>query len=151
MNGASAYCFTPMQEEHLDWVSACEVELHTFPWTSGNFLDSMAAGHGGWVMSAGADKLGYAVMLRVLDEAHVLTISIAREAQGQGHGRAFLAWLHDEARKQGATQCFLEVRPSNTVALALYQDMAYEQIGRRRGYYPGVNGREDAIVMRREL
>ena len=36
-------------------------------------------------------------------------------------------------------------------ALALYQGMAYEQIGRRRGYYPGLNGREDAIVMRREL
>ena len=151
MSGASAYRFTPMREEHLDWVSACEVELHTFPWTSGNFLDSMAAGHGSWVMSAGTDKLGYAVMLRVLDEAHVLTISFAREAQGRGHGRAFLAWLHDEARKQGATQCFLEVRPSNTAALALYQDMAYEQIGRRRGYYPGLNGREDAIVMRREL
>ena len=60
MSGASTYCFTPMREEHLDWVSACEVELHTFPWTSGNFLDSMAAGHGSWVMSAGADKLGYA-------------------------------------------------------------------------------------------
>ena len=56
MSGASAYCFTPMQEEHLDWVSACEVELHTFPWTSGNFLDSMAAGHGSWVMSAGTDN-----------------------------------------------------------------------------------------------
>ena len=151
MSGASAYRFTPMREEHLDWVSACEVELHTFPWTSGNFLDSMAAGHGGWVMSAGTEKLGYAVMLRVLDEAHVLTISIAREAQGHGHGRALLAWLHDEARKQGATQCFLEVRPSNAAAIALYKNMAYEQIGRRRGYYPGINGREDALVMRREL
>ena len=151
MSGASAYRFTPMREEHLDWVSACEAALQPFPWTSGNFLDSMAAGHGSWVMSAGTDKLGYAVMLRVLDEAHLLTISIAREAQGQGHGRALLAWLHDEARRQGATQCFLEVRPSNAAALALYQDMAYEQIGRRRGYYPGINGREDAIVMRREL
>ncbi len=145
------YQFTPMQEKHLDWVCGCEVELHAAPWTSGNFLDSMAAGHGSWVMSAGADKLGYAVMLRVMDEAHVLTISIAREAQGRGHGRALLAWLHDEARKQGATQCFLEVRPSNAAAIALYHDMAYQQIGRRRGYYPGINGREDALVMRREL
>lgn len=147
----SAYRFVPMQEEHLDWVGACEVDLHAFPWTRGNFLDSMAAGHGSWVMSTGADKIGYAIVLGVLDEAHLLNISIARAAQRHGHGRAMLSWLHDEARRWGATQFFLEVRPSNAAALALYQSMAYTQIGRRRGYYPGIDGREDAIVMRREL
>jgi ribosomal-protein-alanine N-acetyltransferase len=148
---AGRHCFIPMQPEHLDWVGECEAELHAFPWTRGNFVDSMAAGHGSWLMKEGTQNIGYAIVLGVLDEAHLLNISIARAAQGRGHGRRLLDWLHDQARSQGATQFFLEVRPSNETALTLYRSMGFEQIGRRRGYYPGVDGREDAIVMRRGL
>lgn len=140
-----------MTPEHLDWVVACEAALHAFPWSRGNFLDSLAAGHSAWVMCAGNDRLGYAIVLNVLDEAHLLNISIAPSAQRRGHGRRFLGWLHEHARATGATQLFLEVRPSNTAALALYEALGYVQIGRRRGYYPAAHGREDAIVMRREL
>lgn len=151
MSGAGRHSFIPMQAVHLDWIEAQEVELHAFPWTRGNFLDSLSAGHSAWIMREDAGLVGYAVVLGVLDEAHLLTIGIVRSAQRRGLGRAFLGWLHEDARSKGATQFFLEVRPSNRAGLALYRTMGYEQIGCRKGYYPAGNGREDAIVMRREL
>lgn len=150
MSGATP-CVLPMAATDLDWVGAREVELHAFPWTRGNFEDSLAAGHGAWVMKLGGAPIGYAVMLTVLDEAHLLNISIIGEVQGQGYGRSLLEHLCARAREGGATQLFLEVRPSNEAALALYRKAGFEQIGRRRGYYPAPDGREDAIVMRLAL
>lgn len=145
---ASGMQFVPMTEQDIDWVVACERELHAFPWTRGNFVDSLVAGHGCWILKVNGRRAGYAVMMRVLDEAHLLDISIERSSQGQGHGAALLDHLRKEARRHGVTQFFLEVRPSNEAALALYRKQGFEHIGRRRDYYPAVNGREDAIVMR---
>ncbi|MBN8442993.1 MAG: ribosomal protein S18-alanine N-acetyltransferase [Dechloromonas sp.] len=137
-----------MSEDDLDWVTAREQELHAFPWSRGNFADSLAAGYSCWVMTQLGRAVGYAVMMLILDEAHLLDICIVREAQGSGRGAALLAFLRSEARIRGATQFFLEVRPSNETALALYRKAGFEQVGRRRGYYPATGGREDAIVMR---
>lgn len=140
--------FGPMTEQDLDWVVACERDLHAFPWTRGNFVDSLVAGYGCWLLKVEGRRAGYAVMMRVLDEAHLLDISVDRSFQGRGHGAALLDHLREEARRHGATQFFLEVRPSNEAALALYRKHGFEHIGRRRDYYPAVDGREDAIVMR---
>lgn len=140
--------FVPMFEQDLDWVSAREQELHPFPWTRGNFVDSLGAGYSCWLMKVQGRPVGYAVMMLVLDEAHLLDISVDRGAQRTGNGMALLDHLRSEARRNGAAQFFLEVRPSNEAALALYRKAGFEHIGRRRGYYPAVDGREDAIVMR---
>lgn len=149
--GGSAV-FTPMTELDLDWVVENEAELHAFPWTRGNFVDSLVAGYGAWVLRDVAQPVAYAVMLTVVDEAHLLNISVARPAQRAGVGGRLLRQLFDEARERGASQFFLEVRPSNEAAIALYQRHGFEPIGRRKGYYPARDGgREDAIVMRREL
>ncbi len=148
---AGSAVLTPMTELDLDWVVENEAELHAFPWTRGNFVDSLAAGYGAWVLRD-AQPLAYAVMLTVIDEAHLLNISVARPAQRAGIGGRLLLQLFDEARERGASQFFLEVRPSNEAAIALYDRHGFEPIGRRRGYYPVRDGgREDAIVMRREL
>ncbi len=138
----------PMSEADLDWVVAREAELHPFPWSRGNFADSLSAGHSCWVLRSLGQPLAYAVMLLVLDEAHLLDISVERAAQGKGVGRKMFEHLRQEALRNGATQLFLEVRPSNLRALALYRNIGFEQIGRRRDYYPAAHGREDALVMR---
>ncbi|MDD3676193.1 MAG: ribosomal protein S18-alanine N-acetyltransferase [Thauera propionica] len=151
MNEGAIRHFSPLTPNDLDWVHAQEVDLHPFPWTRGNFADSLTAGHGAWLMRVDNERVGYAVVLKVLDEAHLLNISVARAAQGKGHGRALLEWLQLTAKRNGAGQFFLEVRPSNLAGLALYRSQGFEQIGRRKGYYPAAGGREDAIVMRREL
>ena len=143
--------FVPMAPEDLDWVVAAEQTLHAFPWTRGNFEDSLNVGYSCWVAWQARQRIGYAVMMNVLDEAHLLDLSVARERQRGGHGRALLAHMQSVAVQNGAQVMFLEVRPSNQAALALYLRAGFEQIGRRRNYYPAVDGREDALVMRRAL
>ena len=84
-------------------------------------------------------------------EAHVLNVCVDPDLQGHGHGRRLFRALIDIGRKLGAQRVFLEVRPSNPAAVALYHDEGFNEIGRRPRYYPAHNGREDAIVMAREL
>lgn len=143
--------FLPLTEADLDWVVAAEADLHPFPWTRGNFVDSLAAGYSGWTMQADGEQAGYAVVLLVMDEAHLLDISVLRAFQGKGLGRVLLEFVGEMARQRGAVQMFLEVRPSNQSALALYENSGFQAIGRRKAYYPAPGGREDAIVMRKGL
>jgi ribosomal-protein-alanine N-acetyltransferase len=138
----------PMQHEDIAWVMHHEPQLYPFPWTAGNFTDSIQAGYLCRVLCQEDEPLGYAVMMLILDEAHLLNLSVIASAQGRGLGRALLSLMCEEVRVFGATQCFLEVRPSNTPARALYERFGFERVGRRRDYYPAPEGREDAIVMR---
>jgi ribosomal-protein-alanine N-acetyltransferase len=140
--------FAPMQEADLEWVAEQDRLLYPFPWAAVNFADSMSAGYGCWTMFEGTERAGYAVLMMVLDEVHILNISVVVERQGRGLGRRLLNHLAAVAKEAGARQMFLEVRPSNTPALALYQKAGFETIGRRKGYYPAADGREDALVMR---
>lgn len=137
----------PMREADLDEVAQIEARNYEFPWTRRNFGDSLDAGHSAWVVRNGGEMLGYAVLLRVLDEAHLLNITIDRPSRGTGRGRALLAQVCRLARDGGARQLFLEVRPSNQLAQTLYHSVGFQDVGRRRGYYPARDGREDAIVM----
>lgn len=140
-----------MREDDLDSVLAAENGLHPFPWTRGNLLDSLRAGHGMWLAAEGGSMIGYAVTTQVLDEAHLLNITIVGEHQRQGLGSALLEWLIASLRTDGIARMFLEVRPGNPIARRLYVRHGFIEIGRRKGYYPARDGREDAIVMAREL
>lgn len=139
--------FSPMQPDDLDWVAAQDQLLYPFPWSAGNFSDSIAAGYGCWIMREGVQCCGYAILMMVVDEAHILNISVAPTHQRRGLGRRLLSHLQDVARLAGGRRMFLEVRPSNLPALALYQRAGFETIGRRKGYYPAPGGREDGLVM----
>ncbi|MDO6385481.1 MULTISPECIES: ribosomal protein S18-alanine N-acetyltransferase [Uliginosibacterium] len=144
--------FLPMQEADLVEVADCEVEATEHPWSLQNFRDALHAGNSCWVMRSGGVLLAQGVMMRVLDEAHLLIISVSPAWQGMGLGRQLLDHLCLCAAEQGAREMFLEVRPSNLHALALYGKRGFAEIGRRKAYYPAQNGqREDALVMRLEL
>lgn len=139
--------FRPMQFEDLDRVMEIEPTIYSHPWSRGNFSDSLHAGYSCWVYESEGEVVGYAVVMTVLDEAHLLNISIAAEHQGRGLGRELLNHLIDIARRHGATMMFLEVRPSNKNAIALYESIGFNEFSIRKGYYPAHNGREDAILM----
>jgi ribosomal-protein-alanine N-acetyltransferase len=143
--------FVPMRETDVDAVTAAEQRAYDFPWTRGNFVDSLKAGHSAWVCREDGVLVGYAVLMRVVDEAHLLNITILPEFQRCGLGSELLGQLFDVARGHGAVRMLLEVRPGNVSGLALYRRFLFSEIGRRRGYYPGLDGREDAIVLAREL
>ncbi len=141
--------YAPMLEADLDEVVAAEKLIYPFPWTRGNFLDALHAGYSAWALRDPQRRIAaYAVLMRALDEAHLLNLSVARHAQRSGLGWRTLDWMADVARGYGARTMLLEVRPSNDAALRLYQRYGFERIGVRRGYYPANGGREDAIVMR---
>lgn len=141
--------YVPMTEPDLDAVVAAEKAIYPFPWTRGNFVDALRAGYSAWVLrDARGQVAAYSVMMIALDEAHLLNLSVARDAQRTGLGWRTLGWMADVARGYGGRTMMLEVRPSNEAALRLYQRYGFERIGVRRGYYPALGGREDAIVMR---
>ncbi len=141
--------FAPMRAEDLEEVMAIENDLYAFPWTRGNFRDSLAAGYCTWTLrGAQGDLIAYAVVMIALEEAHLLNLSVARRHQRRGHGWRTLDWMASVARDYGARSMLLEVRPTNTSGQRLYSAYGFESIGRRRDYYPALGGREDAIVMR---
>ena len=144
--------YAPMLESDLDAVVAAEKEIYPFPWTRVNFLDALHAGYSAWVLRDAQHRVAaYSVLMMALDEAHLLNLSVASHAQRSGLGWRTLGWMAEVARGHGARTMLLEVRPSNEVALKLYQRYGFERIGVRRGYYPAHSGREDAIVMRISL
>ena len=143
--------YQDMTVADLDAVTAAEAGIYAFPWTRGNFADSLAAGHGAWLAREGGRMTGYAVVVQVLDEVHLLNISVLPELQRGGHGSALLDHIVAWARTHGATRMLLEVRPGNLAGRGFYRRQGFAEIGRRRDYYPAHEGREDAIVMARGL
>jgi ribosomal-protein-alanine N-acetyltransferase len=140
-----------MSESDLDAVMAIEERIYEFPWTRGNFYDSMRSEYSCWLCLGPREVIGYAVMMEALGEVHLLNLSIDSAHQRRGHGARMLEFLLARARSEGNRQVFLEVRPSNLAARALYEDFGFKQIGLRRGYYPAKVNREDALVLALEL
>jgi len=137
----------PMRPEDLDRVCAIERRIYAFPWSQGNFADSLTAGYLCTVMECAGTLVGYGVLTSAAGEAHLLNLSIDAPWQGQGLGRALLMYHIDLARSHDARIVLLEVRPSNAAARALYERAGFERIALRRGYYPAEHGREDALVL----
>lgn len=136
-----------MKTEDLSAIVLIEQENFTHPWTHGNFKDSLQAGHSAWVVDLYDEIIAYAVLMLVLDEVHLLDISVKTSYQKQGVGRRLLEYLMETGRSHGGTNMFLEVRVSNTAAIALYEQMGFNEMGIRRNYYPSQHGREDAVLM----
>lgn len=140
-----------MQERDLDRVAALESAAQPFPWNRTNFSDSLQAGHWAWVLRQNGELLGFVVLMGVLDEVHLLNIAIAPAHQGRGLGARLLRHVLAWSSRQGMASMYLEVRPSNTRAEALYRHLGFREIGRRKAYYPALDGREDALVFSRSL
>ena len=137
----------PMIEADLPAVITIENAIYAFPWTQGNFSDSLAAGYGCWNYLRDGELIGYAVMMQAADEVHLLNISIAASCQRQGYGSLLLQQLCELAHGCGARLMFLEVRPSNIAGRRLYQRHGFRRVGVRHDYYPAPVGREDALIL----
>jgi ribosomal-protein-alanine acetyltransferase len=141
----------PMGEADLDAVLAIEQAVYTHPWTRGNFADSLRAGYQCSTWRLGGELVGYFVLLAAAGEGHLLNLSIVPGRQRRGYGAALLREAMRVARENGARNIFLEVRPSNLAGKALYEGFGFKKIALRRGYYPALGGREDALVLSRGL
>ena len=136
-----------MRTGDLAVVAGLEKTLYEFPWSLGNFRDSVNAGYDCWVVTHGEAVVGYAVLMVAVDEAHLLNFAVAAEWQNQGVGRRFLEHMVEVARLAGCQIVYLEVRPSNLPARHLDRTMGFQQIAIRPDYYPAASGREDALFL----
>ncbi|NBX00596.1 MAG: ribosomal-protein-alanine N-acetyltransferase [Methylophilaceae bacterium] len=139
--------FREMQIDDLNAVIQIETVNFPFPWTAGNFKDSINSGHICLVLEIDRVLVGYAILMMVLDEAHLLNISVALAWKGKGWGRYLLNHTMQISREKGGLNMFLEVRPSNVSAITLYESIGFNEMGVRPGYYPAHNGRENALLM----
>lgn len=137
----------PMREQDLAEVMAIEDAIYSHPWTRGNFADSLRAGYECRVLRLSGELIGYFVLMVAAGEAHLLNLSVAARHQRSGHGAALLREAGALAHRLGARSLFLEVRPSNRAAQALYTRFGFRRVGVRRAYYPAHAGREDALVL----
>jgi [ribosomal protein S18]-alanine N-acetyltransferase len=135
-----------MQDADVSAVAAVERASYQFPWSEGIFRDYLCR-----VVEVSDVIIGHGIVSTGAGEAHILNVCVRPEFRCRGVGRQLLRYLLERSRALGMAEAFLEVRPSNTTAIRLYQSLGFEQVGVRRGYYQATNGREDAAVLRLAL
>lgn len=142
----------PMTPDHLEQVALIEQRVQVFPWTRGNFADALRAGYPAWVIQSGGHVQGFYVLMCAPDVAHLLVIATDPDMQRKGLGSRLLAHCIDQTRAHGLASLILEVRPSNTTALAFYHRHGFDRLSVRKGYYPAADGgREDACVLQKTV
>ena len=146
-----AHRLRPMTKADLPRIHRIELASYEYPWTPGNFADSLGAGYSMWVREAEGEVIGYYAMMAAAGEAHILNLTIAPIWRRHGLGRDLLDHCLSRACDHHAESIYLEVRTSNTAAIALYHSSGFVDLAVRRAYYPSRGGREDALIMTREL
>ena len=150
---ANTLTFRLLEESDLDAVCDLESRAYEFPWSHAIIGGCTTVPYRIW-LGFKADEsvhICQAFLSITLDEAHILNVSVDPRFQRQGFGGQMLNHLIDDARAQGSRQIFLEVRESNTAAIHMYLNHGFNEVGRRRNYYPTATGREDAFVFGLQL
>lgn len=137
----------PVTPDDLDAIMEIEHRAYRFPWTAGIFRDCLRVGYCCWCYERNDRIEGYGVMSVAAGESHILNLTVRPESQRQGIGAKLMRHFLQLARRHNADIVMLEVRPSNTPAVRLYEKMGFNEVGVRRNYYPADQGREDALLL----
>lgn len=143
--------FRAMTPGDLPGVAAVERASYPFPWSEGIFRDCLRVGYLCRVADLDGEIVCYGVLAMGAGEAHILNLCVRGDLRGRSIGRQMLMLLLERSRQAGMEAVFLEVRPSNLHAIALYQSVGFSQVGLRKGYYQAERGREDALVLKLAL
>lgn len=142
----------PMAVEDLALVEAIEREGQDAPWSGRIFRDCLDVGYDCRMILREREPVGFVIVSRVLDEAHLLNIVLDGSWRGRGIAREVLIGLQEELVQQAMSLLFLEVRESNTPARRLYEKLGFRISGFRERYYRTRDGgREDAVLMSKQL
>lgn len=136
-----------MREDDLETIMSIEHDTYRFPWTQGIFRDCLHVGYSCWVYEGEVGIEAYGVMSMGAGEAHILTVVVYAFSRGKGLGKMMMQHLLHVAKVHKIHTVLLEVRPSNKVAIQLYHDLGFNEVGIRPNYYPAESGREDALIM----
>jgi len=141
----------PMNMADVPAVAAIEASAYQFPWSEKIFSDCLTAGYHGIVLTSQNEICGYAILSVAVGEAHLLNLCVDPQLQSRGYGSLMLDYLINKARVLGGKKMFLEVRPSNQVAIGMYTRSGFAEIGVRKNYYRTPEGHEDAVVYARDI
>ena len=140
-----------MVHDDLALVSDIERRSYEFPWSHGVFRDCLLAGYNCIIVERGESVAGYGILSVAAGEAHILNLCVDPTLRSLGYGDLLLDEVLVRAQRSDVTEIFLEVRPSNESAIALYQKKGFRQIAYRPAYYQARKGREDAAVLSKVL
>ncbi len=131
-------------------IFAIEKQSFPTPWSRWTFLAELTQPIGNFLVIGPTPPSpwqvwGYTVFWIAAAEMHLLNLAIHPEQRRRGIARTLLSEALNQARLQGARVAWLEVRPSNTAARALYESFGFKEVGRRPGYYDDT--KEDAILL----
>jgi [ribosomal protein S18]-alanine N-acetyltransferase len=132
--------------DDLNAIVIIEKNIHLHPWSKQQFIDALNAGDFIFSLKSQSNLIAYAVLKPILDEIELLNIAVAKEYQGRGYGNVLLEKLIQKLSKQDYKKILLEVRESNARAISLYMNCHFKETGKRKGYYPCDDGKEDAIL-----
>ncbi len=141
----------PMSGLDLPAVLQTEEAAYEFPWTLAIFRDCLRVGCECYVYETPQRLLGHGIMSLAAGECHILNVCIHPACQRQGLGESLVTFLLDIARYRNVRVALLEVRASNAAAYQLYLKLGFDEVGVRKNYYPARQGREDAIILARDI
>ncbi|WP_426449823.1 ribosomal protein S18-alanine N-acetyltransferase [Paenibacillus sp. S-38] len=146
-----SYRFRPMEAEHIPVICEIEQESFTTPWTAGAFHNELTNNQFAryLVLEVEGEIGGYGGMWLIMEEAHVTNVAVRAKFRGRKLGELLVREMQRTASLYGAIRMTLEVRPSNHVALGLYEKLGFRSVGVRRGYY--TDNQEDAVIMWADL
>ena len=140
-----------MAHDDLPMVSDIERRSYGFPWSHGVFRDCLLAGYHCVVLERNGRVAGYGILSVAAGEAHILNLCVDPNYRSHGYGEQLLDAILVQSRAANVREIFLEVRPSNVTALALYRKKGFHKVARRPAYYQATDGREDAAVLAKKL
>jgi ribosomal-protein-alanine N-acetyltransferase len=140
-----------MAHDDITQVSDIERRSYEFPWSHGVFRDCLLAGYHCIVIEREDLVVGYSILSIAAGEAHILNLCVDPMYRQLGYGESLLDEVLERAVRAEVREIFLEVRPSNEAAIALYKKNGFRQIAHRPAYYQAMDGREDAAVLSRVL
>lgn len=134
-----------------DIAQMLEIEKACFsnPWGEISFIEEMVCKDAGTYVLRNGNIIGYICFRLICGEMHIFKIAVRHEYRKQGIASLILDKSLNMACNEGAESAFLEVRPSNVSALALYQKFGFMVIGKRPNYYPET--REDGWILMKQL
>ncbi len=139
--------FEPLALHHLDAVWRIEQAAHSHPWAESMIRDVNSRGACHYVLIVEDVVVGYFYAQNIVGEVTLLNIAVDSAMQGKGYGKALIEHFLEICQNAKAESAWLEVRESNQTAFGLYEWVGFNEVDRRRNYYPTKTGKEDAIIM----
>jgi ribosomal-protein-alanine N-acetyltransferase len=139
----------PMSAEHVPQVAELEKICFSTPWSEKSIASELNNELALWLVAEdGGSVVGYVGSQTVFPETDMMNIAVVPQRRREGIAEVLVDALIQELKRIGSNSLTLEVRASNTPAIALYQKMGFHEVGRRPNYYR--NPREDALILRKE-